>query len=236
MSKHTSPAWKLLVTCALAFCLTAPVATSPAAGQQVAEGSGSSSVRDTDRSKPYERPCRVKRRAQDKSTRICNREGKVRVYASPKKKVSSKMVEKWGDVQSSDGTTLKAAYRAQQQGGATVYWRTFWQAGIDIYGINQLYNEKHEGMAFFNGDDVWVGKKGYHRCGLDREVGFVVETEECAENYKYMPSGTEYIQFWDFFTVKPLTSVIMPAIHYDMHVNVHESGTISFWFYDKKEG
>ncbi len=232
MSKHLYR--KLCGVLLLAF-LASCLLVAPAPAYLVEGDGGSTAWSKTRHIGAYEKPCKMKMRKHPKR---CDGEGKLRMRVSKAHKVTSQQIAKYGDVKSSNGVTLREAY--QKGGDGSIKWKTFSQSGIVIPGVDVLYDERHEGMAFYNGEDVWIAANhghddsGYHRCGIEQQApGFSVNNTECSENSKYMPSGTEYIQFWDYFEVAPVCKWCFPT-HFDMHVNVHENGYVSFWWFDEK--
>jgi len=238
MTKHIGKAAAILIALALAVTL-APA--SPASANQIAEGSGNSSYH----AKRYEKPCKMKYKKKPKLRKQCNGAGHIRSHASKARRVTRDMMREYGDLKpmTSGDMTLREAMNTKQRGTFAPRWRTFSQNGIAVPGVNTLYDERHEGMAFFNGEDVWIASNhgvedsGYHRCGIETQFpGFSVNNTDCSENSKKMPgTGTEYIQFWDYFEIAAVCKWCFPT-HYNMHVNIHESGHISFWFYDDRRG
>ncbi len=210
----------------------------PAQAYKTGESGGKNAWSGTRHIGAYERPCKMKMKHKPVMRKRCNGSGKMRMRVSKAHKASKRMIAKYGGLVSPGGVTLREAARRD----ASIRWKTFTQSGISVPGVKTLYNERHEGMAFFNGDDVWIAPNhgeddsGYHRCGLETQApGFSVTNTDCSENSKYMPSGSEYIQFWDYFEVAAVCKWCFPT-HYDMHTNIHESGYVSFWFFDDKRG
>lgn len=207
----------------------------------VVDGSGTTSAWSSSKKvERYEKPCRQKRKHNGKNPRWCKGGSKLRMHVSKQHKVTQSQATKYAGLVSPSGTKFSDAYAEMQAGGNDIHWKTFWQKGITLPGPDILYQEKHEGMAFYNGDDVWIAANhgypddGYHRCGVRQvERGFDVTVTDCSVNSKYMDSGSEYIQFWDTFTVAPLFRYVIPT-HFDMHTNIHESGYVSFWWFDTK--
>jgi hypothetical protein len=209
----------------------------PAQATQIGEAGGSKSWSGTRHIGVYEKPCKLKYKKKPAKRKQCNGAGKMRMHVSKAHRASARQIARNGDLVSPSGVTLREA--AERGGAGSIRWKTFWQSGITIPGVESLYDERHEGMAFYNGEDVWIkadhgSDDGYHRCGIETQMpGFSVNNTDCSENSKYMPSGTEYIQFWDYFEIAPVCKWCFPT-HYDMHVNIHENGYVSFWWFDDK--
>lgn len=218
--------------------LMSGLAALPTSAVPIGETSGDRPYSASRKISPYEKPCKMKNKHKPKKRKACKGASKMRMRASKVHKVTAKQIAKYGDLVSSSGVTLREA--AKGDDSPPIKWRSFTQGGITIPGVKALYNETHKGMAFFNGEDVWIKAShghdddGYHHCGIETQMpGFSVNNTKCDENSKYMDSGTEYIQFWDYFEIAPVCKWCFPT-HYNMHVNIHESGYISFWFFDKK--
>ena len=163
MSKLFGRISGLVLVALVVSCLAA----SPVEANQIGEAGGGKSWSGKRLVKAYEKPCKMKFKKKPAKRKKCNGASKVRMHVSQAKRPSRRMIAKYGDVTSSSGVTLREAY--QRRGGQPVRFRTFWQSGITSWGVEELYDERHEGMAFFNGEDVWIAPNhgvedsGYHR-------------------------------------------------------------------------
>lgn len=178
-------------------------------------------------------PCR--RKAKRNHTRVRTCHGKVRVHASGTHRLRRKMVAKYGTLVSSKGVTLRQAYNSSPKARAAIKWRTFWQTGISTKGVNLLYDVKHEGMGFWDGKQVWLnapdGRPGDHSCFKRHALGFDVGVDSCYERLRYTSANTPYFQYWCRFSVAPIwRSIPLISTLYNMHVNLHASGRLTFWW------
>ena len=60
--------------------------------------------------------------------------------------------------------------------------------------------------------------------------------EACSEQFRFTDADTPYVQFWDYWKVGIVWSGLPLSAHYNMHVNLHASGRLTFWFDDDKVG
>lgn len=209
----------------------------PAEANRIADVGGSRAWSGTHPIGVYEKPCKMKYKKKPAKRKHCDGASKLRMHVSKAHRASARQIARNGELVSPSGTTLREAAKR----GTPIKWKSFWQSGITLPGVETLYDEKHEGMAFYNGEDVWIAPNhgvedgGYHRCGIETQFpGFSVNNTNCSENSKYMPNtGTEYIQFWDYFEIAAGCRWCFPT-HFNMHVNIHENGHVSFWWFDDR--
>jgi hypothetical protein len=180
------------------------------------------------------RPCRERAHGLHRSLRACH--GYVVNHAGKEHRLSHSMLAKYGGLVSADGTSLRQAAAT-----SSVRWRTFWQDGMTLPGPDVLYQEKHDGMGFYDGTHVWIdppggGPVGDHSCYATHEIGFDVSLESCSEKFRFTDANTPYIQFWDYWKVGIIWARFPLSTHYNMHVNLHASGRLTFWFDDDKLG
>ncbi len=188
------------------------------------------------------KPCRQKAHKHHRSARHCH--GFQNNHVSARHPLHrGKMLSRYGDLTAPDGTTLRSAFNrpqgADKAGSRKIYWRTFWQDGLTVPGPRNLYQERHDGMGFFDGKHVWFNgpgnRPGDHSCYTVHEIGYDVTTDECDEKLRYTDSNTPYIQYWCRFKVGFLYSGLPFSTHFDMHANIHAGGGITFWRGDERQ-
>ncbi len=68
---------------------------------------------------------------------------------------------------------------------------------MTVPGPNVLYQEKHEGMGFYDGTHVWIDPAGrgaglaYHSV-RHSQIGFDVSLEACSEQFRFTDADTPY--------------------------------------------
>ncbi len=261
MSKHSftaklrSPASAVVAFVFLVTggAVTSQAAFSPSAAVVVEGANPGDTYTHRHRNRPIKAPCVKKRKKQDKPTRICRRGNRVVHHAGDTRRATRRQVQAMWDVPAvTSDTTMGEAfmeYRQARQAGMTgaaanpIRYRTFWQKGINLPVATVFYEEKHVGMGFFNGEDVWVKANegpgrysGYHRCGISSGIGYDVYSTGCHYNSKWLDTGNEYVQFWDYFTVSFGWRGLPFRFPYNMHTNLHVNGKLTFWRLSHRDG
>jgi hypothetical protein len=207
------------------------------------EASGRQSFTHTHKKKPMRWACAA-RRKRAHHPRLAGRcEGKHRLHASHSHRVRRKMLVDFGDwISPQDGSTLREAFNSSTK-RSDIHWRTFWQTGLGMGGVELLYDVKHEGMGFYDGERVWGPsdetpdrRHGDHDCFVEHEKwGFAVTVDNCYDRTRYTDADTPYVQFWCRFSVAPVWDGFrFLSTRYNVHVNLHASGRLTFWWDDSK--
>lgn len=223
---------------AFAAALASLVTSSAAIAQHPIDEAGPhQAFRHPHVSRTQARPCRFElRHRHPRQIRNCH--GRTVSTAGKPRRVRRKDLSHWQlRLRSPSGETLAHAMKV-----GVVHYRSFSQAAITTNGARQLYGEKHAGGGFYDGTDVWLddprgGRSGYHECFPTSEILFDVTEEECAEHFQDPGGMTPYYQYWYRFNVAAAWGAINPVrFHYNVHVNLHGSGRLTFWFDDDKKG
>ena len=77
---------------------------------------------------------------------------------------------------------------------------------------------------------------GDHSCIPYAGFGYANQTVECSEHWRTTNTGEEYVQFWDYFRPSAFVNGFPIGRTYDLHVNLHASGLLTFWNGGTKTG
>lgn len=220
-----------LALIATGFSLATPASASVLIGEG---GAGYNRHGDT---KMAEKPCKEKMKSKNRNPKKCNGSGHWKVRTT-KKKITNRQIAKYGHLKSARGVTLREA----AAGKRPIWYATFAQGMEGASVFRYLWSVKNEGSGFYNGKDVWIEPKrgtgsGYHECTTLTERGYDI-THTCSEHQQYYQEpggGTHpYIQYYDYFDVAVVTKYVPFHAHYNIHINLHSTGTISYWYGDEK--
>jgi hypothetical protein len=192
------------------------------------------------RSKQLSKSCVAKYLRRHKPRRARRCQGRLANHAGKARRVAMHdLTRDQLAVVGSNGETLRHAFKH----GSSIRYRSFSQLGSTLIGPKQLYGEKHDGGGFFDGENVWLnsptpgGPSGFHDCFPISEVGYDVTIENCGEHFKDPGGMTPYYQYWMRWNVAFGWGAINPIkFHYNVHVNLHGSGRLTYWIDDTKTG
>jgi hypothetical protein len=219
--------------------VTLLIAPAQAKAQRPSDAAGAGTTFTRTHGKtPMRIPCAWRSSRKHTHPKRCH--GKYRVHAGRARPVQRKDLTLYGDLVSNKGQTLRDAFLERGKRGGTILRRGFWQTGINVKGVELLYDVRHEGSGFWDGHQVWLdhpndGSPGDHDCfKIHQFPGFDVGVNGCYARGRETDIGTPYIQYWCRFEVATLWRGFGIAVQYNMHVNLHASGRLTFWWGDHK--
>lgn len=97
------------------------------------------------------------------------------------------------------------------------------------WGYLHVWNEKHEGVAYYDDTRVWMktrhrSKIGWHDCDLSSGVGFTISNTRCTERGEY--SGA--VDAVDIYKVSAIANGVPVHGSHQMIAHVTKHGKVSF--------